>query len=99
MNTKAICTACLGTKKLSIVELEDYNCDLKPEEQKRTIIDCDCCNATGEIELKWEPINEETIGDLITINTFIEYCMDRCLINYDGWGYLSTKEKESNLQI
>lgn len=50
------------------------------------------------IEFKLKPIREDT-GDLMLLEDFIEQCMMGGFTDYDGYGYLSTKLLESNVQV
>lgn len=49
------------------------------------------------IDIKFSPIPKH--GDLILMNEFKKYCYEGMFIDYDGYGYLSTKTKVSDVVI
>ena len=46
----------------------------------------------------WKKV-DYSVGYLMTLESWKEDCEVGCLIDYDGWGYLCTKELQSNVQI
>jgi len=48
--------------------------------------------------LRFEEIRRRST-DLMTLEEWLECCEDELLIDDDGWGYLATKTKESNISI
>lgn len=75
-------------------DFEEYSEALNPTNKIKSLINF-------EKRLVKIPIMEDLddIGDLMTIEKFVDCCKGGGFIDYDGYGYYSTQEKQSNIVI
>ena len=50
-------------------------------------------------KLQVRKIDDNTVGDLMTMEEFIDAVESRCLIDYDGFGYYATPDLETNIMV
>jgi hypothetical protein len=50
-----------------------------------------------ETDIEYSPIPD--YGDKMTFEHFVECCEDGGFIDYDGFGYYATNDKETNIQV